>query len=160
MSPSNLRTTEAKVLKSFLNKQGYFLNQLTITKEEDEDEDNQFKVIGMGEKSGIYVVETYEVSYEKAKQNIMEHLWAFKPSFLRRHIRYHINLTDESIDKLCRIMQSEANQIFQEILHINLLVSNAIEEDGLGHFLNSYDGSSHEFSKFDNNYVIYRIDDV
>lgn len=95
--------------------------------------------------------QTWEVAHEDtavelAKERIEETLWAFNAEFIARHTA--TDLPKELIEAL-RKMQSElcedANEIIKSMIEdLDAFLDEAIETDGLGHFLSSYDGEYHE----------------
>jgi len=97
-----------------------------------------------------YLVVTDGEAYELAEEYIKESLWAFRPSFLAEHS----NVSEDIFQALQEKCYEDANEmILNSIIDIDDLVYSAIMEDGIGHFLNSYDGEEESL----NDLYIYRI---
>ncbi len=97
-----------------------------------------------------YLVVTDGEAYELAEEYIKESLWAFRPSFLAEHS----NVSEDIFQALQEKCFEDANEmILNSIIDIDDLVYSAIMEDGIGHFLNSYDGEEESL----NDLYIYRI---
>jgi hypothetical protein len=93
-----------------------------------------------------WAVGTAQQANRAAREEILDSLWAFNSSFLARFI----GLTNEE-EKALRKMQEEmsegANSIVRRMVgerNLNHLVEEAINADGRGHFLASYDSEEHE----------------
>ena len=97
-----------------------------------------------------YLVVTDGEAYELAEEYIKESLWAFRPSFLAEHSK----VSEDIFQALQEKCYEDANEmILNSIIDIDDLVYSAIMEDGIGHFLNSYDGEEESL----NDLYIYRI---
>ena len=101
-----------------------------------------------------YMVLTDSEADERAKEDILESLWAFNTNFILSHT--DINW-DERTEKAIKKMQSElcedANEIVKAMIKdLDEFVEDAISADGRGHFLNRYDGEENE----EGEYFIYR----
>lgn len=97
-----------------------------------------------------YLVVTDGEAHELAEEYIKESLWAFRPSFLAEHS----NVSEDIFQALQEKCFEDANEmILNSIIDIDDLVYSAIMEDGIGHFLNSYDGEEESL----NDLYIYRI---
>lgn len=79
---------------------------------------------------------------EAADTHIRESLWAFRASFIARHVNVGLDATcikaiEEMQGKLCE----SCNPIIEALLGDNLdaFIDDAIESDGRGHFLAPYD---------------------
>lgn len=100
-----------------------------------------------------YLVLTDEEADERAKEAILDSVWAFNPSFLR----CHMGLPGEG-EEMLKCMQEkkceDANATFRAMLKDeDHFVEDAIRADGRGHFLAGYDGEESEAGGF----FIYRV---
>jgi hypothetical protein len=99
---------------------------------------------------GDYLVLTDDEADEKAKENILESVWAFNADFLESHTNMDADLIkiiqeakcDGANDSLRRMIDDE-----------DAFVQDAISSGGRGHFMNSYDGDENEEGEF----FIYRM---
>lgn len=115
-----------------------------------------------------YLILTEEEADKKAKEEILNSLWIFNPDFLVDYINYDYNSTEEKKalilglltiqNKLCE----NANKIIEILVKDNLedLINDAIESDGRGAFLSTYNGEEEDIIDPDTKeiYYIYRID--
>ena len=97
-----------------------------------------------------YLVLTDEEADERAKEQIIESIWAFNSWFIVDH-------TPEGIESdVVEIMQEKcegSNEAFKRmIVDLDAFVDDAICADGRGHFISSYDGKENE----EGDYFIYR----
>jgi hypothetical protein len=108
-----------------------------------------------------YIVLTDTEADQSAKEYILDSLWAFNTDFILNHSKImDDNLSDreeETVKKAFERMQSElcesANAIVKAIISdIDEFIQDAIDSDGRGHFINSYDGEENEHGE----YYIYR----
>lgn len=93
-----------------------------------------------------WAVGTEAQANRAAKEDILEHLWAFNSSFIAKAV----GLTDEE-EKGLALMQKElnegANALMRRIIgerNIDRLVRDAIKADGRGHFLSGYDSEERD----------------
>ena len=101
-----------------------------------------------------YLVLTDEEADEKAKDYILDSIWAFNTEFIAGHT---IANFDERAIKSLRKMQGElcedANELIKSMINdLDHFVEDAISCDGRGHFISSYDGEENEQDE----YFIYR----
>lgn len=116
---------------------------------------NEFEIDG-----SCFLVLTREEADEKTKEYILETLWAFNAEFILQHTEFYQESTDsedEMFIKSLRNMQSEmcesANAIVKALIRdIDEFITDAIDEDGRGHFLATYDGEEN----YENGYYIYQ----
>ena len=97
-----------------------------------------------------YKVLTDKESNKEVKEYIRETLWAFTPTFLENHS------TKFDMDHFKKVQElyEDANEIvFNMIDDFDELVEDAIDQDGRGHFLSTYDG--HENSQDWNGELFY-----
>lgn len=114
-----------------------------------------FEIIGQE-----YKVLTDEEADEAAADYIKETLWAFNPEFILQHSAASEGTTareDEEIIKALRMVQESicegANALVKALISdIDTFIEDAIDADGRGHFMSSYDGEEHESGAF----YIYR----
>lgn len=120
----------------------------------EQSEDNRTFTNGVHE----YLVLTEDEANEACRENILETLWAFKPSWIAQYV----NLDDHAHKALIEIL-SMAQDKYCETLNpiIQLFIKgkedkfihDSIEADGRGHFLAPYDFEENE----EGEYFIYRI---
>jgi len=108
-----------------------------------------------------YMVLTDAEAEVEAKKRILDDIWAFRASWLIRHVKGYAKLSQEQEktlveaiemlqDKLCE----SANPILLAMIeNTNVFIADAIDADGRGHFLGTYDGEEVEAGEF----FIYRI---
>ena len=139
----------------------YFTKQLALAKHlklsVDELDDVEFSEDESGSEpqeftygQDSYLVLTDEEATEKCKEYIKETLWAFRPEFIHEYVSIDIKSL-EKISELCE----NANPIIEKLLGENLdeFIESAINCDGRGHFLSSYDGEEHQ----EDDYFIYKL---
>ena len=102
-----------------------------------------------------YFVLTNEEADEKAKDYILDSIWAFNTEFIARHTTADLN---ERAIKSLRKMQEElcesVNGLIKSMINdLDYFVEDALSCDGRGHFMSSYDGAENEQDE----YFIYRI---
>lgn len=111
-------------------------------------EDYTFKV---GDKE--YKVLTDKESNKEVKEYIRETLWAFTPTFLEDHSTKFDLDHFKKVQELCE----DANEIvFNMIDDFDELVEDAIDQDGRGHFLSTYDGHENSQDWNGESFYIYR----
>lgn len=110
-----------------------------------------------------YLVLTDEEADKAVKKSILEDLWAFSPRFVVMHTKFYMESSieaDEAFEEALKEMQDklceDANPIVRAlIVNIDEFIENAIQADGRGHFLSSYDGEEIELNN--GKYYAYRI---
>ena len=142
-----MKTSEekAQALAKFLEVE---LSEIT---EIPEDEDNA-KLPFVTEQGHEYMVLTEKEADEKAREDILHSLWAFNTDFIISHCRGCDDMTDweiEEVEKGLRQIQENicegGNGLVKALISdIDDFVDDAINADGRGHFINSYDGEEHE----------------
>lgn len=108
-----------------------------------------------------YKVFTEDEADEAVKAEILESLWAFNPEFILRHTAFYQNSTHdedydfiESLGNLQSRICEGANAIVKALIEdMDTFISDAVDEDGRGHFLATYDGEELEVGDF----FAYRI---
>lgn len=114
-----------------------------------------FEIIGQE-----YKVYTNEEAYKAAADYIKDNLWAFNADFILQHSAAYEETTDredEEIIKALRMVQGSicegSNALVKALISdIDTFIEDAIDTDGRGNFLSSYDGKEHEIG----NFYIYR----
>ena len=104
-----------------------------------------------------YAVGTDEEANKAAADEIKETMWAFNKDFIIEHssILAHDKSSEELLD--C-IQEANNNEIIIRLIdNIDEFIEDAIQSDGRGHSINSYDGKEHEKELNGNYYYIYRI---
>jgi len=95
-----------------------------------------------------YLVLTDGEAYEKARESILESVWAFNPDFLAAHAREGIDadvIKAIQANDRCEGNNKALTALIQDVDHF---VNDAISSDGRGHFLNTYDGEENWESDF------------
>lgn len=116
---------------------------------------NTFFVASSDEPSGEYLVLTENERQDELKEHIRQTLWTFTSNFLS-----YVTDIDESIFEAIQSNgKYEANNepllyLVENTCGLDYLIEEAVEWDGAGHFLSSYDGVEHEL---ENNIYAYRI---
>ena len=106
-------------------------------------------VFTLGDKE--YMVLTDEEADERARDYILESIWAFNSWFLVNHMPDGVN---EDIIKMAQEKCEGANETLKAmIVDLDAFVEEAIQTDGRGHFLSTYDGEENE----EGDYFIYRV---
>jgi hypothetical protein len=98
-----------------------------------------------------YLVLTDDEADEKAKEYILDSVWAFRPEFLMAHMPEGV--TEDLIKAVQEKCESANPMLLKLIEDQDHFVSDAIAADGRGHFLNTYDGEENESGEF----FIYRM---
>lgn len=100
-----------------------------------------------------YLVLTDEEADQKAKEYILDSVWAFNKSFLDSHSEAISELDEKSFRVIQEACEGANKAILCMIDDKDHFVSDAIMSDGRGHFMSSYDGEENEQDGF----YIYRI---
>jgi hypothetical protein len=109
------------------------------------------------------VADTDDQADEAASQAAMSSLWAFRARFIARHSP--VDLNDEHVKAIeemqCKMCES-CGPIIQAIVGKNLdaLIDDAIESDGRGSLLGSYDHDEHDGEDIHPSWkdkIVYRI---
>lgn len=101
-----------------------------------------------------YKVLTDAEADEAIKEEIAETLWAFNPSFVLEHTEFYHNSTveeDDAFEDAIRELQSRlcesANPLIKALIaDLDKFIKDAIQADGRGHFLATYDGNEIELN--------------
>lgn len=101
-----------------------------------------------------YLILTDSEADEKCKQCILDSVWAFSPSFLSSFTGFDIEVF-EAIQNNGRC-ESNNDAILSMIKDEDDFVSDAISEDGRGHFMSFYDGNENEENVNGTTFYIYR----
>lgn len=103
-----------------------------------------------------YEVYTDEEATQRAKEIILDSLWAFNASFILSHSK--IDMDEKYLTKIQGDLCEGANDLVRSMIDdIDDFVDDAISSDGRGHFMNTYDGEENEIKVNDEYYYIYRI---
>jgi hypothetical protein len=137
-------TEEAEIDANF---EIFCINNCTEVEEYDEDDYNN-----------DYLVLTDEEADEKAKEYIIDSLWAFNATF----IASEIDIDEDVINAIQDNGKCEGNNdtiysLINKLGDIDSFVDSAISADGRGHFMSSYDGNENEENVNGTTYFIYRI---
>ena len=103
-----------------------------------------------------YLVLTDEEANERCRDYILENLWAFRANFLVSHIPLSGNfkMITQCIEDMQAKMCESCNELLLAMIRdTDELIEDAIQADGRGHFLSSYDSEEREEGEF----FIYQI---
>jgi hypothetical protein len=105
--------------------------------------------------NGDYLVLTDKEADKKAKESILETVWAFNSSFLSAHS----SLDAWTISIIQQAKYEDANEPLKKtIIDIDHFVDDAIGCDGRGHFLASYDHNETEVAWHNKTiFYVYRV---
>jgi hypothetical protein len=122
---------------------------------ENENEIEQIDEDNFSYDNADYIVWTDEQAQTSAEQYIRDSLWAFNVDFIADHAKANLNKTArKAIAEMQGALCEDANPINEAIIDdIDDFINDAIETDGRGHFLNTYDGKENE----QDGYYIYRV---
>lgn len=109
-----------------------------------------------------YLVLTEEEADEAAEDYIKDCLWAFNADFILQHTPCYDCLDRDEYNDALRSLKDIQEKSYESaqgfikaiIADIDDFVYDAIQADGRGHFIATYDGEEHEQDGF----FIYRID--
>ena len=109
-----------------------------------------------------YLVLTDDEADQRAKEEILESLWAFNADFIIDHCKNVNNMStweyQAAIESLRKAQADQCENlnglVFALIDDIDEFVDDAITSDGRGHFISRYDGEENEEGDF----FIYRVD--
>jgi len=144
-----------ETLKAFLIRQkeatAEELKNITVENSYNENY-NTFEIIG-----NEYKVLTDDEANREARKNILNDLWAFNADFIVTHTEFWNTCTDREAGEVIKALQEMQSQICESansivkalITDIDDFVSDAIDVDGRGRFISSYDGVEHWNSKND-----------
>lgn len=105
-----------------------------------------------------YLVLTDEEADEKAKEYITDSLWAFNPSFLASMTEFDEEIFQAIADNgKCESNNDVIYNTIQKTCGINDFVEAAVQADGRGHFMSSYDGNENEETVHGETFYIYRL---
>jgi hypothetical protein len=105
--------------------------------------------------SGDYLVLTDEEADEQAKKYILDSIWSFNSDFIIEHSSA-LDYDDASHQVVKAIGEQceSGNEAMKKLIDdLDEFVEDAIDADGRGHFMSSYDGEEIE----EGEYFIYRI---
>ncbi len=149
--------SKVDILKNWLVEEGEY------SKEEIEDldiqktkwDENTFEV---GNRE--YMVLTDTEADERVQEDIKDTVWAFNADFIIEHSS--ILDYDKGSYQIIKAIQEQCENgneaMLKLIRNFDRFVEDAIDADGRGHFLSTYDGKEHEFYDEDGeDYYIYRM---
>ena len=129
-----------------------YLKEGGFTQEEiKEGHDSCFSMV-----QGEYMVLSEHERYEKTKEYIRETLWAFSPSFLSKETGLPKEVFSALSEK-CESGNDAILALIEKTCGLDAFVEAAVEADGYGHFLASYDGREGKVTVEGEDYFIYRI---
>lgn len=93
-----------------------------------------------------YKVFTEEEADKAVEEYISESVWAFNANFILDHTDINWNnRIEKSIQKMQQELCEDVNELLKAMIKdFDDFVQDAIEADGRGHFLSSYDGQENE----------------
>lgn len=100
-----------------------------------------------------YLVLTDSEADEKAKEAILNSVWAFNKSFLDAHSEAIAEIDEKSFSTLQEGCESVNKAFIKMIDDVDHFVDDAISCDGRGHFLSGYDSEENQ----EGEYYIYRV---
>lgn len=102
-----------------------------------------------------YLVLTDDEADERAKQYILDSVWAFNTNFIiSNSSALDYDDASEAVVKAIGEQCESGNEAMKKLIdNLDEFVDDAITADGRGHFMNSYDGEEYE----QDDYYIYRI---
>ena len=111
---------------------------------------------------GSYIVLTDEEADDTARENILNDLWVFCSDFILEHMSGYDRMTNHEVDEFKNALSEmqknlceSCNAIVRALISdIDNFIDDAIEADGRGHFIASYDLVENEQDGF----YIYRMD--
>ena len=143
------------------------LQQFLSIPDEDIDElkPSQYEKDGLDYEKGEYLVLTDAEADARAREDIERSLWAFQPSFILSHCSTYDRMSTweyddakEALEKIQGHFCESINELIRAMISdVDEFVEDAINEDGRGHFISSYDGEENEEIIDDVTYYIYRI---
>lgn len=101
-----------------------------------------------------YAIDTEAVATKAVTEYIRERLWAFRPDFLERFAPDGVDadMIKHMIGDRCEDANDQVTRLVGN--RLDDLVDEAISEDGIGHFLNSYDDDYKEVTTSGGNKLI------
>lgn len=140
-----------EALKKFLVENGDF----TVEELQDEEITDGYNENIVEVSSREYMVLTDKEADREASDYINDSVWAFNSNFIIQHsnaLDY-----DDASKKVVKAIQDQyenGNEAMKKLIDdMDKFVQDAIEADGRGHFLNTYDGEEYEAGEF----YIYRM---
>jgi hypothetical protein len=106
--------------------------------------------------AGDYMVLNSQERAEKVKEYIQDTLWAFRPSFLAKETGLPEKVFHALTDQ-CESGNDAILALIETTCGLDAFVYSAVEADGYGNYLSSYDGKEKRVSVKGEDYFIYRI---
>ena len=103
-----------------------------------------------------YMVLSEQERNEKVKEYIQETLWAFRSSFLAKETGLPEKVF-HALTEQCESGNDAILALVEKTCGLDAFVKAAVEADGYGHFLASYDGREGKVTVEGEDYFIYRI---
>lgn len=156
---SNVGLAKAIALMEY-NREAYEIQKdeegdFQVFRIEDGEKTDLVEPIEENEERANHIVLTDEEADEKAKEYILDSVWAFNPSFLAGET----DIDREVFEAIQANNRCESNNeaILRLIEDEDSFVESAIRADGRGHFITSYDGEEHEQKVGNITFFIYRM---
>lgn len=101
-----------------------------------------------------YLILTDEEANEKAREYILDSLWAFNADFIIEHCKKLDFVYSKDLQKIQAEQCENCNRLIEALIDdIDEFVEDAIDTDGRGHFISWYDGEEQETEHF----FVYRM---
>lgn len=101
-----------------------------------------------------YLILTDEEANEKAREYILDSLWAFNADFIIEHCKKLDFDYSKDLQKIQTEQCENCNGLIEALIDdIDEFVEDAINTDGRGHFISWYDGEEQETEHF----FVYRM---
>ena len=106
-----------------------------------------------------YIVLTDDEANEKAKEYILDSVWAFNADFIIDHASAldHSPASYKIVEAIREQYESGNDAMLKLIDNDDEFIEDAISADGRGHFLNTYDGNENEETVCGQTFYIYRM---
>ncbi len=104
-----------------------------------------------------YLVLTDSEADAKAREYILDSVWAFNKSFLDCHSEAIAEIDEKAFAKLQEGCESVNKAFIAMIDDLDHFVEDAINSDGRGHFISQYDGEENEVSIDGTWFYVYRL---
>ena len=99
-----------------------------------------------------YLVLSDDEADERAREYILDSIWAFNPDFIAGHTKPGFEIVDliKEYQKKCESANEGLKALIEDL---DYFIDDAISSDGRGHFISAYDGDENE----EGEYFIYRV---
>ncbi|EOO11440.1 hypothetical protein [Bacillus cereus] len=114
---------------------------VSLLEEQDVNESNEILVVDEEQRSAM------------VKEEILQSVWAFNPTFVTENLKdeicdelssYELEQLRDSIKDMQEKMCEGCNVVIKSMIDIDTFIENAIHSDGHGHFLNKENGEEYQ----------------